>query len=135
MPHKFKIYPNRKKSDYYLAFIFDTKEEMLLFHKITYQSFKWKYHRKFEAICTYWRTIYPVKKRKMIGHVLFYKGYIGAGVVSHEFSHAAFFYLTCKLNKPHNKKTDEQFCTYQGEMVRQFWNKYYTYVAKTAGNC
>ena len=64
-----------------------------------------------------------------IGFLCFHLNCFGAGIVSHEMTHAALFWLH-RLHIPLAQLDEdvalaERFCLAQGQMVRDFWSKWF----------
>ena len=127
----FHVRPDRS-SRYYLIRIFRTREAMVQFakqHPVYADRASGSFF--FRAICTAFTRIRVDKKvHPNIGHMLFYTGGFGAGVVAHEMTHATVYWMQrhtrmsfAKL--PDCKRTDERFAYVLGSMVNQFWRKYY----------
>lgn len=68
------------------------------------------------------------KKTKEIGAVSLFVNKCGAGVVSHEFAHAATYWFNSKHDPSKfgsNHHYDEKFAHCLSGMVNQFYNKWY----------
>lgn len=64
------------------------------------------------------------------GWIVFHMGHLGAGIVSHEMTHAALRYLQLWRPQLHrrlqtSRKADEVLAWVQGWLVAQFWWKFY----------
>lgn len=136
----FRVYPELAKSKrYYLVRIFRTKELMYAFAKQSphYElpnSRGFKLRFDFEAICTAFDRLERKggrwKRHHNIGHILFYTGGFGAGVVAHEITHATVYWAArhTRLNLARlrsDQNTDERFADVLGSMVAQFWSAYW----------
>ena len=69
------------------------------------------------------------RKLLYIGWVAFHKGNIGSGIVSHEMTHAALYFMgrwkrRLRMSDA-NRRFDECLAWTQGWLVKQFWDKYY----------
>lgn len=52
---------------------------------------------------------------------------VGAGLVSHEMTHAALAECLCNRNPDfRNPKADERLATIAGELTRKFWVKWWS---------
>jgi len=131
---KFKVYAVKGKPEYYRTWVFDTLDDMYVYAD--------KYgllsqHHGFEALTHSFRAYKLTKNGKkgkmlpVIGDVMFYKGCVEEGVVSHEMTHAATYYAHLKnwkfsfaLKDKNWRKIDEKYAWMQGYMVNQLWRKY-----------
>src|SRR3990167_2399015 len=64
------------------------------------------------------------------GWIVFHMGHMGAGIVSHEMTHAALRYLQFWRPQLHRRlqtspRADECLAWVQGWLVAQFWRKFY----------
>jgi hypothetical protein len=140
-PLTFRVYPERK-SLYVVVNVWPTKKAMYAHRPL---------NRNHEASCTgTTRIVVPPRgstsrtwKRGEFAEVNFYRGALGVGVVSHEFTHAAFCWAERrKLKRIAEEEergmtvrgdvsilpvdgVEERFCYALGEMVRQFTQKLY----------
>jgi hypothetical protein len=128
---KFKVRPTVRSKWWYDVLVYDTKKEMLkeareLYIKVFGHNCR-KYVNGAEAI-TFGYSPSDKKKKNKLGDILFYKGYLGAGVVSHEMVHAAVYChkeIRVNLNKLYNSyNDDERFADTVGYLNAQFWRKY-----------
>ena len=137
----FRVKPNPTKPHFYEVRIFDTKAAMVAhWHKrhesgyFTDKSTGSGVVRKFEAIASSSEKLEQWsdgrwRKTPWLGEVLFYKSFMGAGIVSHEMSHAGLYWLT--RNKDTSKgfnlsrRDDEKLAEAVGELSRQFWVKWF----------
>lgn len=99
----------------------------------------------FLAVTSTW-TVFKVSRRTWktdfcMGHLLFYRQRLGAGIVAHEATHAAlrFAEVILKLNPKEfyhmNRggraaKSEEILCNIVGGLVSQFWNGFYRRVPR-----
>lgn len=87
----------------------------------------------FLAMTNHWTTVHIAENGKETiypncGQVLFCKNTLGAGIVSHEMTHAALYWHhrnTKNFNPLENHKHDEALAWTQGHLVNQFWRRYY----------
>lgn len=128
---RFRVYVGKYgKSQYFNVFIFRTRKLMTEFHReqthVVNPSLKKIFPRKpFLATANWWE---PDPGSRCCGQVLFFTDFTGGGVVSHEMTHAALYWCMRNIKKfdPMKKKAhDERFAGLQGELVRQFWNRWY----------
>lgn len=129
-PHKYilKVFPNKKA-----MYAFSKRHKILddeKFAALTASSIRQRQKNgKWE------------QDDKWLGFVLFDINDMGAGIVSHEMTHAALFALSrvkkAKIVKTWEESHDkdgnqigmhEELCSVVGDMVRQFWHKYYKHI-------
>lgn len=142
LPITFRVYPERNRKLYYQVFIFPNRRQMYLFrdeqHRsgaIGYRKGHGKGSNRFLAICQSWITENFGPRGGMtlgrsIGEILFAVPYIGAGVVSHEMTHAAIRWgankgIDGRKVMSEFGRDEERICLAQGHMVRQFWNHWW----------
>jgi hypothetical protein len=117
---------------YYRVLIFPAREAMYQHDR------RWNRNRgirtgrmRFLAIVHSFETLYFKAGRwhsaKRIGDILFQRENIGVGIVSHEMTHAARYYLQAWRPRLGWKtpRFDETMAWVQGELVRQFWCAFY----------
>lgn len=118
-----------KRGFYVDAILFDTKEEMHNF--ITRHGSK---PLDCLAMSLGYTTINTKGNyTKRLGTLVFYKGFMGAGVVAHECGHACFNYARTKRRCNFDEQggdidddADEEFYLHAlTRLVVQFWEKYY----------
>ncbi len=134
----FRVYCDAAgKRRYYKVFIFRTEEQMYEHFKKTNTQSRWKRggigKLNFVAVCQGYRR-YDVKRRGRllpdIGQILFTADRLGAGVVSHEMTHAVIYWADTHTKIDLAKiasstRTDERIALVQGNLVNQFWSKFY----------
>ncbi len=154
---KFPVWPDRsrKKPYFYRVFVFGSRKAMEIY---------WKAHTEkigmtgseaafnFLAVTSTWTTLtIRISKGKdgrrrwkqdnCIGHMLFYRKRVGAGIVAHECTHAALRFAEVILKIPardlyHARrggrapKNEERFCHAIGDLVSQFWCGFYARAPK-----
>lgn len=66
-------------------------------------------------------------KHPNCGQILLCADHIGAGLISHEMTHAATFFLawTVGVRSLMRHATNERLCLVQGRLVQQFWDKWW----------
>lgn len=119
---------------FYTVFIFDTKQRMQNYGREMAKILKRPKLESFfnyAGICWHWRP-YAAKRKGGIevGQVHLCIESIGAGVVSHEMTHAACYHLEVatkgKIRNFHeDNEMDELLAWTQGELVRQFWGGWF----------
>lgn len=133
---QFRIYPEKKNGVWFKAFLFPDKESMYAFERIIRERVKSTASARqqtdyvgyrFEALTT---AYVKPEKNKQLGYLLFHQGFLGAGVVSHEITHAAFRYWDYKKRKFSSLKNglhtkQEDFCMMVERMNMYFWAGYY----------
>lgn len=128
----------RKHGDFYRVFIFPSPASMKIFWREFCRIMRdrkgnkvsWcRPSSKFWAQASWWDAIDKKGKRdRQRGMVLFSRASVGGGVVSHEMTHAALYWVVndCKINPLKlRKQDDEKLAWTQGYLVQQFWQKYY----------
>jgi hypothetical protein len=137
----FQVKPNPAKPQYYNVLVFETKAAMHAHWQEQLRIGCWgairkangTVHSSFEAQATNSRR-YALKagrwhKSDNIGEIIFYRDFLGAGVVSHEMTHAALYWVTSKKNTDFGYrldfKDDERLAEAVGQMCRQFWVKWF----------
>lgn len=134
-----KLYIRRQKSGiYYTAIVFRDADLMRQWWKRKARdlSFRTRGDTKrgdhtFEAQATWWKTFRLRKSRwsrgLCCGFIIFHRGRIGAGIVSHEMTHAALYHLAYekKMDPLKSKRADELLAWTQGWLTSQFWTWYY----------
>jgi hypothetical protein len=143
--HKFRIYPEKDRFRYYTVFVFPSKRAMYTYFREQRGILdrvdgtdRCNGECNFQALATGWTVCnYGPDKTETInerdiGQILCHQGRIGAGLISHEMTHAALFWAAReKLNPKRvvcgegNRAEHERFCTVQGNLVRQFWLRWW----------
>ncbi len=141
--HWFRVHPNDDRQHYYTVLVFDERYQMHLFHQkqigliqaqeaSALSSDAVTRLGEFEALTSSWRVEASDSTRQAhsdlnLGQILFYQKRLGAGIVSHEMTHAALFWLE-RIGRLADLATDadvqEQCCQVQGNLTRQFWVKW-----------
>ena len=125
----FKVWCDKKKTRFYWVHIFKNKETMQAWNlKDGYNGSK-----RYAAVARSYSRQKLVKGRWKVkkdeqGCVSFDVHTLGAGIVSHEFTHAALYWFHAKYKdyrKLDNSKHDELLAWVQGNLVRQFWYQFY----------
>ena len=119
LPCRFKLRVNKRY--YYWAYVFPTRKAMFQHYYAACKEYDLRrVHPNFRAIMHGWRVWKNGKLTGELGQILFDLSYFGAGIVSHEMTHAA-------LNWAHQTRTknEEKICWVQGELVRKFWKKHW----------
>lgn len=143
----FRIYPDRtrKRPWYWKVFVFENREAMLIFwrEQCRIQGRTGAEAREdFAAVTATWTIVYesPGKKPdRCIGHVLFYRQRLGAGIVAHEMGHVMLRWAETWLKIPakdlyHGRggaagrtahRNEERVLHVLGDLVAQFWTRFY----------
>ncbi len=127
----FRIYPDGEKDNYYTAFIFKTKAAMTAFQCKTTEGVKWgsKYKDMVDSECEAITYSWGTPRGQEAGQVLFWTGSCNARIVSHEFTHAALYWIKNHGVKATHLYTrsaaDERLAWTQGEMTGEFWVEYW----------
>lgn len=125
---KFPIFCERKRGQrpFYRAMIFRDVRVMRAFlyeqaERVELGKRKGYYDLAL-GCCTCWGN------RSFVGTVSLSITHTGAGIVSHEMTHAAMFYLAnrCRKFDPvNNPKHDERLAWTQGWLTSGFWRRFY----------
>jgi hypothetical protein len=152
-PITFRIYPDhaagpkRRRPWYWRVFIFETRADMLVF---------WRAQCKiqgrtgidaredFAAVTTTWHIVLEMAGKKpdrCVGHVLLYRGRLGAGIVAHELGHVTLRWAEEWLKIPskdlyhHSNRqahrNEEKVLLVLGSLVSQFWLRFYARVPRS----
>lgn len=134
-PIQFKIYTGLRGegSQWFNVLIFRTQPEMCAFRKEQVRITPTLYNRiidkrpNYRACAAYW-TGNDGRNVLNCGQMLFCQKAVGAGVVSHECTHAALYWCENNLRKfdpMKNNRHDEKLAWMQGWLTQQFWQKWY----------
>ncbi len=127
----FRIYPDGEKDNYYTAHVFRTQAAMHSFQLKSTAGIKWgaKYKDMDDTDCEAMTYSWGNPRGEEAGQVLFYLGSCVPGIVSHEFTHAALYWVKNHGVKAAHLYTrsaaDERLARTQGDMVHEFWTLYY----------
>lgn len=136
----FRVYPEKNRKFYYLAFVFRSNALMYEHFDLSNAEMEWskganRTNGKFDAITESWvSTNYSGKpgrprRGRCVGQILFYAGSVGSGVVSHEMSHAALHFSEKQRKVDaatlYDLNPQEKFCWIQGYLVAQFWRRFF----------
>ena len=113
--------------DYYTVIIADNFEEL---YNIADKKCKEKLKRDYNGLCKSMFAIYEDGTRShKVGYIFLVKDILGAGVVSHECTHAVIYYFDNFIkDKEKIFKSSiygETFCYMVGSLVRQIYNYCY----------
>jgi hypothetical protein len=109
----FNIKFSKKDKRYFKVFIFNNRKEM---HKAVEFTTGVKENSNYACMIGIGN-----KGQKWIGTLMFYRGYIGAGIVAHECLHAVYHL------KDFISMTEEEDCLALEKLIINFWRKYYKY--------
>ena len=130
-PVTFRLRCFRGDGPYYVVRIFDTKEAMRQW-ATTQNPRQASWYRNAEAAVHAYRILRVVNGQRIKGNgwIVFHRHRLGAGIVSHELTHAAFYYL--QLWRPQlfrrlqtSRAADECLAWVSGYLVNQFWVTWY----------
>lgn len=82
----------------------------------------------FEAQVNAWGASYRNGRRTgQVGQILLWLGGFGAGILSHEMTHAALYWVMRRRRsiRKTDKRADELLAWTQGWLVTQFWRNFY----------
>lgn len=121
----FKVYP--KGGYYYFKVnVWKNKREM---HRHL-KKICVPYSRNTQGICSSFRVIRKGNLLPILGEVNLHNGYLGGGVVVHEFTHAAFAYcrqkkinIMAETDDQNVSDQEEEFCYALHQMCRQTFNQ------------
>lgn len=124
----FSVYPRRGDPRNYRVIVFDSKAQMQRYRNVSVANpANWmgpgrRGKERHEAIACYRDSSAFGKRLSERGEIHFHKGRIGGGIVAHEMTHAASYFLEkdCRM-KPGSRRWDEAQARSVGELVRQFW--------------
>jgi len=131
---KFRVYADKRH--YYQVLIFPDKNTMYKYRKTLAGELvgqkvvlgRTANNYEAEVIC-----LYHKERNKPIGQITFYpKSSKCSGVVSHEMAHATQFYWMGYVRYKWNdiikkERAQEKFAQILGELVRQYWVKWFRY--------
>jgi hypothetical protein len=110
----FRVYFNKRKQ-YFDVFVADNSRKFMRANKC------WAYYQPAS----------PRKARRgMFGSVHFSR--VGAGLVAHELLHLLIDWTLARGNFKFTDRNEERVVEMFGEMVRQFWNRYYAWKEHTS---
>jgi hypothetical protein len=135
----FRVYPEKDRHYFYIAYVFRDKATMYRHFEVSNIETEWKKgvnktNGNFDAVTQSWHGWDYSGKRgrprlsRNLGQILFYVDGVGAGVVSHEMSHATLHFFERKRvssAKLYDHKLQERFCWIQGHLVAQFWRCFF----------
>ena len=126
---------------YYTVRIFPTKSAMQRWAAHANPSNLSGYLDTEGAVFAYTKHRYLRRKWRRtpdLGWIVLYRGHLGAGIVSHELTHAALYYL--QFWRPQlfhrlqtSRKADETLAWVQGFLTAKFWEKFYQAVGPVRG--
>lgn len=126
----FRVYP-AKGPWYWKVYLFHRRASMHKMRRLLQEEDNASKMRrfKFEAVCSAYRSKDP-KNKWQFGVVMFHRGYMGGGVVAHEFAHAVnYWYKSARRGLwrkiPLDPREDEVYARMLGDLVRQFWVAYW----------
>lgn len=150
-PVEFKVYlgpqPTRK-GPYVWARVFPDRAAMYAYVKSCNREHArspWRRRQttyNFEGLSRHWSRFRVAAKKKKaatatwkrmpnVGEVLLHFGYLGGGIVAHEFVHQALHFAKLERRRiAHAAASEERFCYSVGFMVSQFWDQLYRRVPK-----
>lgn len=117
---KFRVRVNRRQ--FYWVLVFRDREHVFAAHDLFMKEWRLPLCRhNYEAITTSYSKIVAGRRTGELGIVLFHLGSMGAGIVSHEMTHAALMWRRRRCKRA----TDERVCWVQGNLVMQFWRQFW----------
>ena len=136
---RFHIRPEPRKRWFFRIFIFRDRETM---HQFRREQKKFEGERcggeGFAAEASHWRSLRIGRTGRVVrqgndrGQAIFYAGRVGSGIVSHEMTHLAVFYLAAnaaqrgrRFDPVRSHRDNERLAYVQGDLVHQFWRRFY----------
>ena len=119
-----KIHINKKF--YYRVYIFLQKRSMYKFRDnlVKDGARLMKKPHRYLACCSVWHS---KKDKNQWGVLVFTKSSAKkAGIVSHEFCHATNYWFAYQKKNNIYKQCDEAFALLLGNLVKEYWNAWYT---------
>ena len=132
----FRVYADRKRKRFYRVFLFPNKEAMYAFERVAREGtrstplakiYEKRLGFRFEALTTAFTSPSP---KGQIGYLLFYRDWLGSGIVAHELTHAALHVWQMRRRKfsalryaLHSQQ--EEFCMLVENMTIDFWRGFY----------
>lgn len=129
-PKQKRLYLGRKgASPFYNVLVFRDQAEMAEFCRQVDKRAgdrAGNYSRTW-GMCRCFKTAAKRRPRRgQIGFVVLHRQQIGAGIVSHEMTHAALYYVGWEEFPVRiSKRLDERLAWVQGYLVQQFWQWFY----------
>lgn len=134
---KFRLYCDKEKTQYYKCIIFPDLKSMYKWNEK--DGYKQDGEYKYLGLVRSYSVIeIPSEKEGLKGKIEKVSGEIGSislvphgctsGVVSHEMTHAALYWFSKNhgsYKKLEKSKYDEMMAWVQGNLVSQFWTKWY----------
>ena len=150
---KFNVWPDRtrKRPWFWKVFVFDSRRAMLIFWREQCRirgTTGAQASEDFSAVTQTWQIItwkgaMPRRgwRAHCIGHILFHRQRLGAGVVAHEMGHATLRWAETWLKIPADdlyegtgratsSVNEERVLHVLGGMVAQFWRRFYAQAPK-----
>ena len=134
---QFRVRTERSKhSAYFNVFVFADRAAMHIFDAAQQRKLGREPEPYFEAQVSSWKTVSvrpdgTERVHRLMGTIVFHADCLGAGIVSHEMTHAALRYaerIDLKVDfqdDGHDAEREERLCWIQGWLVCQFWEAAY----------
>jgi len=130
---RFRVRCVGKGSPYFSVHIFPDKQAMRAWASRQNPDKTARYGKSEASVHAYARSRLVSgwwQRQADTGWIVFHMGHMGAGIVSHEMTHAALYYLQFHRPQLHRRlqtspKADEVLAWVQGWLVAQFWRKFY----------
>lgn len=132
-PIRFKVYPEKKKRLFYWVYVWPDRDALVERSKTLYPDFGHNHETYgFCSLVKVWKVGSDGRKRRdsRCGEINFFREHIGAGIVSHEMTHAALGWAQRvgvmleqyeDWSKSVVSDAEERYASAVGELVRQFY--------------
>lgn len=130
---RFRVRCTKEVCPFFMVHIFPTRDMMHAWSAVQNPTRPNEYRGVEAGVHAFRRLQWRGRQWKtspQMGWIVFHSKHLGAGIVSHEMTHAAMYYL--QLWRPQlfrrlqsSKKADEALAWVQGWLVMQFWRKFF----------
>jgi len=123
--------PRKRSRHFYRMWIFPSPEAMYAFwtEQVRLGLRRSTGKLNFKAQATWWGAGALPRHPNCVGQVIMVIDQVGAGLVSHEMTHAALYYLQGTMRRPavdwRNKRLEEELAYLQGALTAGFWREWW----------